>query len=107
MLCSFLVYSELTQICVRVLAVIVAQLLSRVWLSVPLTDCSMPGFPVLHSLRSLLKLTSIKSANLGLQDCKQILYCLSHQGSPFSISGYFKTLNIVPCPVEQDFVIYH
>ena len=90
-----------------VFAIIVARLLSHVWLSVPLTDRSMPGLPVLHSLWSLLKLTSIKSVNLGLQDCRQILYCLSHQGSPFSISGHCKTLNTVPCPAQQDFVVYH
>ena len=39
----------------------VVQSLSRVWLFCDLMDCSMPGFPVLHFLFSLLILMSIES----------------------------------------------
>ena len=33
---------------------------------------------------------STQGLNLGLQHCKQILYCLSYQGSPFKHGGRAK-----------------
>ena len=55
-------------------------------------DCSLPGSSVhgdspgknigvgCHSL--LQRIFPTQGSNPGLPDCKQILYCLSHQGSP-------------------------
>ena len=55
-------------------------------------DCSLPGSSVhgdspgknigvgWHSL--LQRIFPTQGSNPGLPDCKQILYCLSHQGSP-------------------------
>ena len=57
------------------------------------TDCSPPGFSVhgnspgkntgvgCHTLLQGIFLT--QGSNPGLLHCRQILYCLSHQGSPY------------------------
>ena len=51
---------------------IVAHLLSHVWLCYPM-NWSMPGFPLLHYLLDLLKLMSIESV---MPSNRLILYCL-------------------------------
>ena len=50
-----------------------------------------------HSLLQRIFLT--QGLNLGLLPCRQILYHLSHQGSPICISIYL----IYVCYVELDF----
>ena len=49
-------------------------------------DCSPPGSSVHGNLQTrILKWAAIpfsRRSNLGLPRCRQILYCLSHQGSP-------------------------
>ena len=88
-----------------VFPIIIVQLLSHVWLcSLSWTTACQAPLSCTTS-RSLLKLTSIKPVNPGLQHCK-ILYFLNRQGSPFPISGYHKTSNLVPCTVQQVFVVY-
>ena len=55
-------------------------------------DCSLPGFSVHGIFQArilewvanflLLGIFSTQGLNLGLLHCRQILYCLSHQGNP-------------------------
>ena len=42
-------------------------------------DCSPPGSSVCSLLQGIF---SIWGENMGLSHCRQILYCLRHQGSP-------------------------
>ena len=71
-----------------------AYLLGQVWLCNPM-DCSPPGSSVhkdspdknigvgCHAF--LQGIFPTQGSNLGLLYCRQILYCLSHQGSPSKI----------------------
>ena len=72
----------------QVLSVLVAQ--SCLTLCDPM-DCSLPGFlcpwdsPGRNTgvgSHSLLQTFLTQGLNLGLLHCRQILYCLNHQGSP-------------------------
>ena len=48
-----------------------------------------------HSL--LQGIFQTQGSNLSLLHCRQILYHLSHQGSPYSIVVYYKILSIILC----------
>ena len=69
----------------------------------------------------LQRIFPTQGLNLGLLHCRWILYCLSHQRSPyecihtnicifflrfFSIIVYYKILTIVLCAIQQDLVAY-
>ena len=43
----------------------------------------------------LQRIFPTQGSNLGLLHCKQILYCLSHQGSPFVLIPNLLSLNIL------------
>ena len=53
-------------------------------------DCSTPGFTVLHHLPQFVQ-THIQGQKPGLPHCRQILYHLSHQGSPLRHLVFLKT----------------
>ena len=48
------------------------------------------------SLSLLQGIFPTQGSNPGLPHCRQILYQLSHQRSPFSLIGYHKMLSVVP-----------
>ena len=75
-------------------------------------DCSLPGSSVHEILQarilewivshSLLQgIFPTQGSNLGLLHCRQILYCLSHQGSPiqrtFELGLGFRSIQVL-CP---------
>ena len=78
--------------------VVVAQLLNCVWLCNPMY-CSMPGFPVIHHLLELLKLTSIESVmptNM-LSSVIPFSSCLRS----FPTSGSFPWVSFLQQPVKE------
>ena len=72
--------------------------LSRVQLfATPQTDYSLPGSSVHGILNTgvgchflLQGIFPTQELNPGLPHCRQMLYCLSHQGSPYSSLGKYK-----------------
>ena len=92
----FLLSSSLSPLCARPL--------SHVWLCDPV-DCSLPGSSVHYSspgkntevgcrapLQGIFPIQASNLCLLHLLHCRQILYPLSHQGSPLSALVTFKIL---------------
>ena len=66
-------------------------------------DCSPPGSSVhgIPQARRLEWVATFSSRDLPSPALAREFLPLSHLGSPFSIIGYYKTLSIVPCALQE------
>ena len=90
-----------------------------VWLFCDLMDCSPPGSSVHGIVQArILELVAIPFSGGSswpgneplFLHCKQILYCLNHQGSPRSILShyeYFRPVDIFPPAMSQATAFLH
>ena len=66
-------------------------------------DCSPPGSSVhrIPQARRLQWVATFSSRDLPSPALAREFLPLNHLGSPFSVIGYYKTLSIAPCPLQE------